>query len=107
MPAIVSEGLADSSLMSAEPSTDRRTFTLRTLFVGPICVAHLMLSTYSSVSESLSGPNADVAAGQLVFTTPAERVTPREKATTGWALTYLGLSAGERVRWQTMAIPVR
>ena len=44
-----------------------RKFTLRTVIVGPICVAHLMLSTYSSVSENVSGPDADVAKGQLVF----------------------------------------
>ena len=35
--------------------------------VGPICVAHLMMSTYSSVAENVSGPDADVAKGQLVF----------------------------------------
>ena len=44
-----------------------RKFTLRTVIVGPICVAHLMLSTYSSVSENVSGPDADVAKGQLAF----------------------------------------
>src|SRR5262249_7997519 len=44
-----------------------RKFTFRTVIVGPICVAHLMLSTYSSVSENVSGPDADVAKGQLVF----------------------------------------
>ena len=44
-----------------------RKFTLRTVIVGPICAAHLMLSTYSSVSENVSGPDADVAKGQLVF----------------------------------------
>src|SRR6478672_3203698 len=44
-----------------------RKFTLRTVIVAPICVAHLMLSTYSSLSENVSGPDADVAKGQLVF----------------------------------------
>jgi cytochrome c len=40
---------------------------LRTVIVGSICAAHLMLSAYSSVSENVSGPDADVAKGQLVF----------------------------------------
>jgi cytochrome c len=44
-----------------------RKFMLRTVIVGPIWVAHLMSSTYSSVSENVSGPDADVAKGQLVF----------------------------------------
>ena len=44
-----------------------RKFTLRTVIVGSICVAHLMLSTYSSVAENVSNPDADVAKGQLVF----------------------------------------
>jgi cytochrome c len=44
-----------------------RKFTLRTVIVGPICAAHLMLLTYSSVSENVSGPDDDVVKGQLVF----------------------------------------
>src|SRR5262249_13902795 len=44
-----------------------RKFTFRRVIVGSICAAHLMLSTYSSVSENVSGPDADVAKGQLVF----------------------------------------
>jgi cytochrome c len=40
---------------------------LRTVMVGPICAAHLMISTYSSVSETASPPDAEAAAGQLVF----------------------------------------
>jgi cytochrome c len=44
-----------------------RKFTLRTVIVGPICTAHLMLSTYSCVSENAPGSDADEAKGQLVF----------------------------------------
>ena len=44
-----------------------RKFTLRTVIVWPICVAYVMLSTYSSASENVSGPDADLAKGQLAF----------------------------------------
>ena len=44
-----------------------RKFALRTVIVGPICVALVMLSAYSSASENVSGSDADVAKGQLVF----------------------------------------
>jgi cytochrome c len=40
---------------------------LRTVMVGPICAAHLMMLTYSSVSETPALPDAEAAAGQLVF----------------------------------------
>jgi cytochrome c len=39
---------------------------LRTVMVGPVCAAYLMMSTYSSVSETPSPPDA-AATGQLVF----------------------------------------
>jgi cytochrome c len=41
-------------------------FVLRTVMVGPLCAAYLMMSTYSSVSETPSPPDA-AATGQLVF----------------------------------------
>lgn len=37
------------------------------MMVGPVCAAHLTLSTYSSASEAASPPDAVAAAGQLVF----------------------------------------
>jgi cytochrome c len=39
---------------------------LRTVMVGPVCAAHLMMSTYSSVCETPSPPDA-AETGQLVF----------------------------------------
>jgi cytochrome c len=39
---------------------------LRTVMAGPVCAAYLMMSIYSSVSETPSPPDA-AATGQLVF----------------------------------------
>jgi cytochrome c len=44
-----------------------RKFMLRTMMVGPVCAAHLTLSTYPSVSESPSPPDAEAATGEVVF----------------------------------------
>ena len=44
-----------------------RKLLFRTVIIGPVCAAHLTLSTHSTASENLSAPDADVAAGKLAF----------------------------------------
>ena len=40
---------------------------LRTVMVGPVCAAHLILSTCPSASEDLSPRDAEAATGQRLF----------------------------------------